>query len=424
MKDYYPLFVVESYLIFTLLIFFLGPVNFNIHNLELFWMLIVLYHFSFILGYLIFTKTFHYNKIVYKNKLNDKLFYIICILAFIGVINAYKNLMMSSTFIPYNIFDEVVKGILEPGLSYSERMSNISSLNNESDSRIFNIVSIFFSFNKLLFIFIFIYFWSDLSKFKKIIAVLYSLLFLSSGVASGTNSVVFIFFIFFSFSYLVITYIENPKIVKRIFIIFIILFLIPLGSFGYIMSQRGGGFEYFSSTSPLGDISISLDTPLLDSFFGFYTYAIVWLNYYLVQGYYGFSLILDLDWNWTYGFGNSEFLQRQFMMLFGIDISMDTFQHRITNVWDKSVQWHSFYGQFANDFGVIGLSILMFMLGAFLSRVWLSVIYSNNLYGMALLPIFMLMFIFFPANNQIFGYIDTFSYFIFISVFWFFKGRI
>lgn len=424
MKKYYPLVIVEFYLLFTLFIFNFGPINFNIHNSDLFWMLMLTYHLSFILGYLVFTKTFNYKKIIiYENKLNNKFFYTICFFAFIGVLNAYKNLMMSSSFIPYDIINEVLRGILEPGLAYTERMSNMLSLSSESDSRIFNILSIFFAFNKLLFIFVFLYFWSDLNITKKIIVIFYSLLFLSAGIASGTNSVIFIFFIFSLFSSLIIIYVKKPKLIKKFFIIFLILFFIPVGSFGYIMSQRGGGFEYFVSTSPLGDISVNLATPLLDSFFGFYTYAIVWLTYYLVQGYYGFSLILDLDWHWTYGFGNSEFLQRQFMMLSGIDISMDTFQYRITNLWDKSVQWHSFYSQFANDFSVVGLVFLMFIIGGLLSRVWLSVIYNNNFYGMALLPIFILMFIFFPANNQVFGYIDTFSYFVFLLIFWFFKGK-
>ena len=63
----------------------------------------------------------------------------------------------------------------------------------------------------------------------------------------------------------------------------------------------------------------------------------------------------------------------------------------------------------------------MFILGFYLSKIWNSVIYKNSFYGAALIPIFILMFIFFPANNQVFGYIDTFSYFIFVSLLWGFE---
>lgn len=126
---------------------------------------------------------------------------------------------------------------------------------------------------------------------------------------------------------------------------------------------------------------------------------------------------------WTYGFGNSEFMQRQLLMIAGVDVSSMTFQSRIDHVWDKSVQWHSFYGQFANDVGFVGLALLMFVIGFFFARVWMTILYEKNFYGLALMPIFVLMFIFFPANNQVFAYIDTLSYFTIVTFLWFFKSR-
>lgn len=191
------------------------------------------------------------------------------------------------------------------------------------------------------------------------------------------------------------------------------------------MSERGGGFDYFSSTSPLGDISVAsgFDLSAASGYFDFLYYSFVWLCYYICQGYYGFSLILNLDFMWTYGFGNSEFLQRQLLTISGRDISSLTFQSRIDHLWDKSVQWHSFYGQFANDVGFIGLAFLLFLIGFFFARVWKSVLYEKNFYALALIPILTIMFIFFPANNQVFGYIDTLSYFIFVTILWVFSSR-
>ena len=424
MKKYLPLILVESYLILTLFIFYFGPVQFRIHNEELFIFIFTIYHLSFIFGYYLFTKTFKFSGIIYNNKLSNRFFYTIFVLGLFSLLKTYQNLMLTPSIIPFNIVDEVIRGLAEPGLVYSERMvKDVYSLGAESSSRLFNILSIFFSFSKLLFIFLFLYYWFSLSVFKKFLSILYSCLFLSAGIASGTNSVIFIFFIFFSCSIIVIIYKKKPKIIKGMLIVLFFLFLIPLGFFGNIMSERGGGFDYFTSTSPLGDISISVDTPKLDSISSFYLYSLVWLNYYLVQGYYGFSLIIDLDWNWTYGFGNSDFLQRQFLMLTDIDISHKTFQYRVTDIWGKTAQWHSFYGQLANDFGIVGLSILMVALGGLLSRIWLSIIYNNNIYGLALLPIYIIMIIFFPANNQIFGYIDTFSYFFALLIFWYLQGK-
>jgi hypothetical protein len=188
------------------------------------------------------------------------------------------------------------------------------------------------------------------------------------------------------------------------------------------MSRRGGHFDFFASTSPLGDITVSASSSNINNIFEFFNYSFVWLTYYLVQGYYGFSLILNLDLEWTFGFGNSDFLQRNLLLITGVDVSDITFQARVSEYW-SSAQWHSFYGQFANDVGFFGLIVFMFFLGYFLSRVWASVVYKNSFYGACLVPILGLLFIFLPANNQVFGYIDTLSYILFMSVFWFFEDK-
>ena len=421
MKKYLALILVEVYLLSTLLLYYFGPVQFRGHDTDLFLMLMFIYHGAFILGYYISIRTHKFNKIKTDKKFSSKFFYFAFFFATLSALGAYQNLMLAQSIIPYDILEEIVRGANKPGLVYLERMNSMSD-GLSSNSRIYNIISMFFTFFKLFFIFLFIYFWNYLNLFKKLLVLIYSFIFISSGVSSGTNSVIFIFFIFASFSFMIIFFLKTTRSFSKILPFMGLIFLIPLGFFGYLMSRRGGGFEYFSATSPLGDIIVSSVTPNLDSFLDFYYYAFVWLNYYLVQGYYGFSLILNLDWTWTFGFGNSDFLQRQLLVLTGVDISNSTFQAKISEYWG-SAQWHSFYGQFANDFGFIGLSILMFILGCFLSRVWISVIYSNSFYGTALLPIFVLMFIFFPANNQVFGYIDTLSYFLFMSLFWFFEGK-
>ena len=424
MKRYLPLICIEAYLLATLAIFYFGPVSFKIHNKGEFWGLLFLYHAFFIFGYWASVKIRRTSRIESARPFESKFYYASFIIGLLGVIGAYNNLMLSTTFIPLDFFSNLSDGLLEPGLVYTERMLKLES-GTTVDSRIFNIISLFFSFFKLLFIFQFVYFWKSLGIFQKLLAVLYSMLFVSSGISSGTNSVIFIFFIFLAFSLVITLYLRSYQYLGWIFLSLALLFLIPVASFGYIMSQRGGGFEYFASTSPLGDISVSTAFTLEDDagFFDFLFYSFVWLNYYVVQGYYGFSLILGLDHQWTFGFGNSAFLQRQLLVLTDIDVSKLTFQSRISQYWDESAQWHSFYGQFANDFGLVGLTLFMLFLGFYLAKIWMSMIDKNSFFGAALMPIFIIMFIFFPANNQVFAYIDTLSYFVFISLFWFFEDK-
>lgn len=419
-KGYLPLLIVEAYLFLTLVFFYFGPVQFNIHNELLFFFLMLVYHGFFIGGYVLAVKLDVWKKkSTPRKKYSKSTYWLLLFFGLVGVWSAYRNIMMMEGVIPYDFFENLIRGLMEPGLAYTERMLRLGDT-QASEYRLFNVVFIFFAFAKLLFIFYFLYHWGCLGVTKKLIAIFYSLLFISSGISAGVNSVIFIFFIFSSISLLVILYERRYIHFRKVLLLSGMLFLLPVISFGKIMSERGGGFEYFSSTSPLGDIAVSSGFYLDDtsSIIDFLYYSFVWLCYYVCQGYYGFSMVLNFDWEWTYGFGNSEFLQRQLLMISGFDVSPLTFQARIDNYWDKSAQWHSFYGQFANDVGFVGLAFMLFAIGYFFAKVWKSALYDKSFYALALIPIFVIMFVFFPANNQVFGYIDTFSYFIFVTLLW------
>ena len=167
MKKYLPLVLVEVYLLFTLLFYYFGPIQFRGHNTGLFLMLMFIYHGAFILGYYISIRTHKFNKIKIDKKFSSKFFYFVLFFALLGILGTYQNLMLAPSIIPYNIFEEVARGASEPGLVYLGRMNAISDGLN-SNSRVFNILSIFFAFFKFLFIFLSLYFWKDLNFFKKI----------------------------------------------------------------------------------------------------------------------------------------------------------------------------------------------------------------------------------------------------------------
>lgn len=420
MKRFLPLFVAEFYLLISLILLYFGPVRFELHNSFLFVVFLVLYHLAFIFGYFLSLRL--YKPFIVDNvpEVSGCGFYTLFILGVASVFLSYKNLMMNDGLIPYDIASDIVRGLAEPGVVYAERMQR---MDEAGGSRILNIASLFFSFTKFLFLFYLIYFWSSLSFWRRALSVIFLLLFPLPGIVSGTNSVVFYLFIFIVSTVILVLYIRSYRYLRFLLFLGFFIMLIPIGYFGYIMSQRGGGFEYFALTSTLGDISVLVDTPDVDGILDYYYYSLVWINYYLVQGYYGFSLILGLDWDWTFGFGNSAFAQRQLLMLTAVDVSGLTFQRKITDFWDESAQWHSFYGQMANDFGFVGLSIFMLMWGFFLSRVWLTVLYEKSFYGAALIPMFVLWLLFVPANNQIFGFIDTLSFMIFVSFFWLLENK-
>ena len=420
LKIYLPLVAVEVYLISTLLLLAFGPVRFSIHDFYYFFFLMLAYHIYFCAGYILAIKTRqngHWKK-TFKNNFSKLFFNFLAIFALFSVLNSYKNLTLSSSIIPWDVIESFRRGLSEPGLVYTERMVILQEQEGASN-RFFNIISIFYSFTKYLFIFYSLNYWTFLNIFNKVIFFLFCFLFLAAGVSAGTNSAIFLFTFYAAISILVLAFLNKNRYRYLFLALCGFSILVPLYYFGFIMSQRGGEVTYFAGTSPLGDISIRDGARFTDgSELPFVYYTFVWLNYYLVQGYYGFSLILSQDWQFTFGAGNSAFLQRQVSLISGFDISTITFQRKISDVWHESAQWHSFYGQFANDFGKVGLVGFMLSLGFVFGRVIISAVEDRSFYAKSLIPIFAIMFIFFPANNQIFGYIDTLSFSLMVGVLW------
>jgi hypothetical protein len=147
----------------------------------------------------------------------------------------------------------------------------------------------------------------------------------------------------------------------------------------------------------------------------------VGLTGYVVQGYYGLSLALNQEFDSTFGIGNSMFLINSFKKFFDIDVASRTFQHKINNAWSELGQWHSFYSQVANDVGFWGVIVVMFGLGVLLCRVWISALEEEDIFAKLLLIILMIMFIYMPANNQVFNIME--SLFSFWALLFLWAGR-
>jgi hypothetical protein len=114
---------------------------------------------------------------------------------------------------------------------------------------------------------------------------------------------------------------------------------------------------------------------------------------------------------------------RQFDFLTGIDLSTLTYQHKISPFWGEHTQWHSFYSHFANDVHFAGVPFICFIFGYFFARVWVRFIINSDLVSFLFIPLLFLLVIFIPANNQIFGLLNTFSTFSILFLFWFLKLR-
>ncbi|MGX5794087.1 hypothetical protein ACWHY4_09860 [Pseudomonas sp. E2-15] len=443
LKLYFPLLLIEAYLFLGLWLLFFGPIAWPLVNKNEFLSYIFLYHACFITGYLSYTVHFHrktnsdftvQQAAPNTNELFTQYFWTIVIFALAANIILYRNLTLSNSFFPNDIFFGLYRGLVTPWEARAYFASDAASAGFIKMPFVTALL-IFIAPFKYILLPGLVFFWHTLSTPRKIAGVLVATLPILAGITASLSAI--------NFSYLFIITICLGALIaseksggfflalrKRKFFV-ISLVLIFFFSFWQFYSVKSGknpyqvsvenskpqSFEFlkekgihFKSETPGAESSNTVD---------FYEK----LTAYMVQGYYGMSIALSEDFDSSYGIGHSVFLQKIFADHLGIDVSDRTYQHKITDRWDEFVYWHSFYSYLANDVGFFGVALVMLVIGAYFSNVYLSAIKKDNFYSKMLLPLFGLLFFYIPANNQVFGFLETMISFWVLTVLFFISKR-
>lgn len=430
---FYPLFFLQAYLILTLVVFAFGPIEYGLIKPYSFWFLIFLYHISFFIGYMFpflmrkkVSRSLSYFALGQNASL--RVFYLVLFLSVVASIVSFKGEdSFLELFNPMYWFESALNGALNPGEAYNQKIARVGS--DVTGDKLLNIGLFFIAFSKVLLVPFVVFFWPRLGVVTRFFSVFVTLLPLLSSLSNGTNKGVFDFVILYGFSLIVYFLYHKFKFgsyglkTRKLFLVVILMsFLGALLFFGSAMSERGGDLRYIESRDSLDNIKVTEEAlERSENNFLYYTYA--WLGSYIVQGYYGFSLALDERFDTTYGVGNSAFLSRNFESLLGADLRSRTFQYKIDHIWGETTQWHSLYSFFANDFHFLGVSLVCFFIAYMMAFFWLEFLGSGNIYAGAIMPVFAILIIFIPANNQIFGFLDGLSSFFWFLVFWFFSSR-
>ena len=126
---------------------------------------------------------------------------------------------------------------------------------------------------------------------------------------------------------------------------------------------------------------------------------------YLVQGYYGLSLGLTLDWRPTFLAGSNTFLQGYIQPFLSFNVVERLYQTRIENLfdWSATSNWHTMYLWLANDFSFPGVIFVMGVIGYLLGECLFDGIDKHNPYGLCLAYLLIKAMFYSSANNQILG---------------------
>jgi hypothetical protein len=420
-RDFLPIIFIELYLITTLAIFVAGPVSFYVEDVILFWTYIILFHIAMITGYM-FGLVCRGNYLVdasYTPNYNKYLFWIVLFGAFIASLMAHKNLSVSESIVPHNIFSDVYSGLESSADQYVKKRSKGHDSGFQGN-KLTNILYFFIAPFKIIIVPLLVFYWNKINILGKIVGVSISFMPVLSGISTGTNKPIFDFVVYFGSSLVVYFaackywYGEYRFFQRKFFVVCITFGVVGfVVFFGSAMEGRGGDVSFIERTSPLGHIKILNQTNL-----DFLSYTYIWLSNYLVQGYYGFSLSIQQEFTSTYGFGHSAFTMRQFEWVTGYNLMSSTYQQKIDMWWGSRSNWHSFYSYIANDIHFIGVIFFNFILGLFFAKVWMGILYRKSLAAYLLVPLIALLVIFIPANNQVFGFLETFSTFFVLFFYW------
>lgn len=191
---------------------------------------------------------------------------------------------------------------------------------------------------------------------------------------------------------------KRNTILKVIFIsVFIVIPLLVYVQYSRLTAY-GGNLELHSL------VRVDYGHWLFDVFGDDVGKAILFLMLYPSMGYYGLSLSLQMPFEWTYGIGNSFALMSYASQYFGINnIIQSTYPLRtqVATGWPALMYWQTIFPWLASDLTYIGSLVFMGIIAFIYARAWREVLIFENPLSVLVFSNITILLLFVPANNQL-----------------------
>lgn len=405
-------YILTAYMLFTYLLAFIGPAVYDFKEPIKLTAFVMLYIISFFLGTLVgIREKSNTDCHSFASEASDSGLKIsLIILLTYTIIAMIYNMAATGT---YNIKYALINSLSSPDTVYYAR----SGLEANSVLNFFTIIfSPIFVFASMFGLIKF----KTLSKKYKIIYILFLVFEVIRWIVVGTNKGLFDVVILLIVGLTVFKE-ETPNKTKKKTIkmaaTIVLSFIIAIWFFGTTIKSRLGINFLRLNGSEISSINYN---HIIFSIFP-NTIAIIIIRFinYLVQGYYGLSLGLTLDFEPTYFSGWNGFLSNYLAPLYSFDINDRLYQTRIESLygWSATAKWHTMYLWFANDVGFVGVVIVMLLIGYLLGHSLRDGLYNRNPYSICLCYLLIKTIMYSSANNQVLGtyYIVTVIIFYILS---------
>lgn len=401
-----PIKYILLFNVFTVFMLLIAPLNINYANLVAFLFLLGA-NFTFL--YYGFKKGVNRKLVLSKHKYDvQQIIMFIFVFYIATLIIRYGFILKVNPFNIGELISVISIGVAEPALGY-QRTHN-EQIVQYIPWFIFFVTSIF----NQLFYFFGIILWQKLSKAFKVVYVLLFILEMIVWYGRGTNFGITVLILLLFFNLL---FFQKNKKTKKI--AFIVLPILSIFMFANLMESRRDGYEIQSleefdfTNNGLNRESIVFDivpTELVETY--------MYVMSYFTQGYYHTLIALDMDFEFTYFFGNNPNLILFGEMLLGEEINKNTYVYRMNTYGvDPEINWHSAYTWIASDTTFFLMPLLFMFIGYLYGMSWkLSFVY-NDLFSKVIFLVISIFLIFLFANNN---FISSILYsFIFILPYWY-----
>lgn len=401
---YFPVKILLSFLIFTELLFFLGPIDYKIPNAFILLIYFVFVNYMLYAGYKSAIKNTQFFPVNSVQVGNIKI--LKCILLFALLLLIPRIMSAFGISLSLSAFVSHLKGAIESPLSvYMEKL--------EQKTNPITYLYMFLSPLTFMSIPLGCFYWKYLNRRYKLIVVILVVIEILIWIGIGTRKgiadiLLIIVFIYFAKNYHLI---PNLRKNRKIVLSFILAFVLFIGYFLYSNLSRYN-VEQFDMIE-VNNIKPFYANNIKSSFYvGF-----VMLEGYLCQGYKALGHALFSDFCFSYGLGNSWFFINIAEKL-GIDVIPMTYMGELDRTLgiDPMVNWHSIYVWLANDVTFLGVPVVIYYIGKFFAKSWIETLTNRNFFAPAVFALFVLMVFYFFANNQVISF--SFIPFFCLMILW------
>lgn len=404
-KLFLPLLIVIGYLLLTLVVFSLGPIEWKLeNNLTVIAFLLVCW-FLFCAQYfagMVFTTVSGFRVNIEK----------IVFLGFVcNLIIVFPTIYIYTGKLPWQIsFDISMQGKM-----YNEMQSHLSSRESGGTLKTLQqVVSLIVRPIVYAGVILGAKYFYRLTTTHKFYLIASIFLQCVLSISRGTDKEIFDVFVIAGISFLFFG--ETKITLKKVAMLMLVGALV----LGLFVERRLSRYDYsVPSCFSYVEICIADSRKGYEGISDKNLFALSMISNYMSQGYAGLGHAMKLDYIPGYGVTHANSVRRLFERLSGVSIYERTYTYRLGEYgWDDRYVWSSIYSWFANDVGFYLTPFVFSIFGFILSLSWRDATTKGNDLAALVVCFVFLMILYSPANYQLAISLEMYFSWIMFFILW------